>query len=84
MVFSQGDSCYVIFDLEIGEFVLCFVVVDGEVDGMLYIDGLDVFLYVLGLDFLEGVFVVQDDEEDMGGQNFKVMDFCDIWVVLMD
>lgn len=82
MVSSQGDSRYVTFNLETGEPALRFAVVDGEIDGTSHTDGLDVFPHALGPDYPEGVFVVQDDEEDTGGQNFKLMDLRDIRAAL--
>ncbi|WP_412545564.1 phytase [Maricaulis sp. MIT060901] len=82
IVSSQGDSRYVTYDLDTGEPALRFAVVDGALDGTSHTDGLDVFPLPLGPEFPEGVFVVQDDEEDSGGQNFKLIDLRDIRAAL--
>lgn len=74
IVSSQGNSRYAAYDIETGEPAGRFAIVDGLLDGSSHTDGLEISAANLGPDFPEGVFVVQDDEEDTGGQNFKIVD----------
>lgn len=74
IVSSQGDSAYAAYDLESGAFSGRFRVADGDIDGTSHTDGLDVHARPLGDAFPAGVFIVQDDEDDDGGQNFKLVD----------
>lgn len=71
---SQGDDSYAVFDLETGAFIDRFRVTEGVVDGTSYTDGIEVFAHALGPDYPEGVFLAQDDEDNQGGQNFKLVD----------
>lgn len=74
VVSSQSADAYSVYALETGEPVARFGIVDGVVDGVSHTDGLDISAASLGSAFPEGVFVVQDDEDDTGGQNFKLVD----------
>ena len=72
---SQGDDRYAIYERE-GEnkFIGRFAIVDSEkIDGTSSTDGIDVCNMNLGKNFSNGVFIVQDDENDKGAQNFKVV-----------
>lgn len=82
VVSSQGDNAYAAFDLESHEFVTRFRIVDGAVDGVTHTDGLDISTANLGPDFPAGILVVQDDENETGGQNFKFVDLRSLTVVL--
>lgn len=82
VVSSQGDNAYAAYDLETREFVTRFRIVDGTVDGVTHTDGLDISAAPLGPDFPAGIMVVQDDENDTGGQNFKFVDLRAVIAVL--
>lgn len=82
IVSSQSDNAYVAYDLETHEFVTRFRIVAGAVDGVTHTDGLDISTANLGETFPGGIFVVQDDENETGGQNFKFVDLRSLTVVL--
>ncbi|GLK53714.1 phytase [Maricaulis virginensis] len=82
VVSSQSDNAYAAYDLETHEFVTRFRIVDGAVDGVTHTDGLDISTANLGETFPGGIFVVQDDENETGGQNFKFVDLRSLTVVL--
>lgn len=82
VVSSQSDNAYVAYDLETHAFVTRFRIVDGAVDGVTHTDGLDISTANLGETFPGGIFVVQDDENETGGQNFKFVDLRSLTVVL--
>ena len=71
---SQGDSAFAVYDLETGIYETRFAIVDGEVDGTSETDGIELYPAPLGEAFPQGVFVAQDDADDTGGQNFKIVD----------
>ncbi|TGY90135.1 phytase [Marinicauda algicola] len=75
---SQGDSAYAVYELETGAYVERFRIADGTVDATTETDGIEVFAGDLGPAFPQGVFVAQDDADDSGGQNFKIVDLADI------
>ncbi|MBR9824268.1 MAG: phytase [Alphaproteobacteria bacterium] len=74
VVSSQSANTYAVYELETGAPAARFQIVDGLHDRVTHTDGLEISAASLGSDFPEGVFVVQDDEEDTGGQNFKIVD----------
>lgn len=74
VVSSQGDNTYAVYDLESHAFVTRLQIVDAVIDGATHTDGLDISAADLGPEFPAGVLVVQDDENDTGGQNFKFVD----------
>ena len=74
VVSSQGDNTYAVYDLESHAFVTRLQIVDAAIDGATHTDGVDISAANLGPDFPAGVLVVQDDENDTGGQNFKFVD----------
>ena len=82
VVSSQGDNAYAAYDLETRDFVTRFRIVDGTVDGVTHTDGLEISAVPLGPDFPAGIMVVQDDENDTGGQNFKFVDLRSVTAVL--
>lgn len=82
VVSSQSDNAYVAYDLETHAFVTRFRIVDGAVDGVTHTDGLDISTANLGETFPGGILVVQDDENETGGQNFKFVDLRSLTVVL--
>jgi len=74
VVSSQGDNTYAVYDLDSRAFVTRLQIADAAIDGVTHTDGLDISAANLGPDFPAGVLVVQDDENDTGGQNFKFVD----------
>jgi len=72
---SQGDNRYAIYEREgDNKFIGRFAIVDSEdIDGTSETDGIDVCNMNLGPNFSNGGFIVQDDENDKGPQNFKVV-----------
>ena len=77
---SQGDDAYVIYTRE-GEnkFIGRFSVVDSEtIDGTSGTDGIDVCNMNLGGQLSNGNYIVQDDVNDIGNQNFKIISWSDI------
>ena len=71
---SQGDSAYAAYTLPEGNYAGRFRIADGAVDGASHTDGLEVHAAPLGQAYPQGLMIVQDDEEDTGGQNFKLVD----------
>ena len=78
---SQGDSTYAVFDIGSGNFLGRFAVSGGDIDRTTETDGIEVFSGDLGTDFPAGIFIAQDDSEDSGGQNFKLVDLRDLEAV---
>ena len=77
---SQGDDTYVIYSREgQNNFIGRFSIVDSEtIDGTSGTDGIDVCNMNLGGQLSNGIFVVQDDVNDNGNQNFKVISWDNI------
>jgi 3-phytase len=73
VVSSQGDSAYAVFALADGALIGRFEINGGEIDRTSETDGIAVHAMALP-GFPDGVFIAQDDEEDSGGQNFKIAD----------
>lgn len=78
---SQGDSAYAVFALPDHAYVGRFAIVDGVVDGVTETDGIEATSTALP-GFPAGVFLAQDDADDTGGQNFKLVDWTDIAAAL--
>jgi 3-phytase len=78
---SQGDNAYAVFALPEGRYMGRFSVVDGAIDGTSDTDGIDVTSRPLP-GYPRGLLVIQDDEDDKGGQNFKLVDWADVAVAL--
>jgi 3-phytase len=73
---SQGDSTYAAFDRQAPHaFIKRFRVERGEscIDGVTGSDGIEATSQNLGPAFPHGVFVTQDDTNDVGTQNFKLV-----------
>ncbi len=77
---SQGDDTYVIYTREgQNKFIGRFSVVDNNtIDGTSSTDGIDVCNMSLGGQLSNGAFIVQDDVNDIGNQNFKIISWNDI------
>ncbi len=72
---SQGDSRFAVYERHgQNKYVGSFQIVnDGVVDEVTGTDGIDVTNADLGPLFPNGVFVAQDDKNDTGNQNFKLV-----------
>ncbi len=72
---SQGSDTFVVYQRGgSNEYVTSFQIMAGNgVDEVTGTDGIDVTSVPLGPSFPSGVFVVQDDENDSGNQNFKLV-----------
>jgi 3-phytase len=71
---SQGSNSFVVYDRRPPHAaVKTFTVDAGTVDAVSYTDGLDVLSTPLGAAFPEGVFIAQDDRNDSGNQNYKLV-----------
>ena len=81
VVSSQGDSAYAVFDLETAELIGRFEIAGGEIDRTTETDGIDIHAGALP-GYPEGLFLAQDDAEDTGGQNFKIVDLTDVRLAL--
>ena len=73
-VSSQGDSTYAVFELETGNAAGRFRIADSDtIDATTETDGIEVYPGSLGAEFPMGAFLAQDDVENSGGQNFKLV-----------
>lgn len=81
VVSSQGDNAYAVFDLADRSLVGRFEINGGTLDRTSETDGIDLHAQPLP-GHPEGVFLAQDDEEDSGGQNFKMTDLAAIRTAL--
>ncbi|MDQ3529949.1 MAG: phytase [Actinomycetota bacterium] len=71
---SQGSNDYVVYERQgDNRYVTRFGISAGAVDAVSYTDGIDVLGFGLGSVFPEGVFIAQDDRNDNGNQNFKLV-----------
>ena len=71
---SQGSNDFALYERGgANGYVGRFGVEAGSVDAVSYTDGLDVTNFPLGSAFPEGAFVAQDDRNDSGNQNFKLV-----------
>ncbi len=71
---SQGNDSYVVYERGgANAYVLTFAVAAGSVDRVTATDGIDVTNFGLGSRFPEGVFVVQDNTNTGGNQNYKLV-----------
>jgi 3-phytase len=82
LVSSQGSSDFAVYQLDPFGYVGRFRIVDGVVDGVDGTDGIAVTGVPLGLEYPEGLFVAQDDDNADGNQNFKFVAWDDIASVL--
>jgi 3-phytase len=74
-VSSQGSNSYAVYDRGgSNEFIRSFTIGNGNgIDGTSASDGVAVTTKPLGSAFPHGVFVAQDDADDGGRQNFKLV-----------
>ena len=72
---SQGNSTFVVYDRAVPNEYLCTFAVGegGGIDAVTGTDGIDVCATALNSTFPSGLFVVQDDKNDGGNQNFKLV-----------
>lgn len=71
---SQGNDTFVVYDRQAPNApVKTFAVEAGTIDAVSYADGLDVISAPLGVQFPEGAFISQDDRNDGGNQNYKLV-----------
>jgi 3-phytase len=70
---SQGSDEFVLFDRISGAQRGRFRIASGAVDGVTHTDGIDVTSDFLGSTYPTGMFVAQDDRNDTGNQNFKLV-----------
>ena len=77
---SQGDDTYTIYSRgDVNNFIGRFSVVDSKtIDGTSSTDGIDVCNMNLGGRLSDGIFIVQDDVNDVGNQNFKIISWGEI------
>ncbi len=70
----QGNNGFAVFRREgNNEYLGSFGIRQGVVDRVTHTDGIDVTNVTLGPAFPQGVFVAQDDKNDSGNQNFKLV-----------
>ena len=71
---SQGNSTFAIYDRRTpNAYLRSFSVVGGSIDAVTGTDGIDVLGFPLGSAFPQGVFVAQDNTDNSGRQNFKLV-----------
>ncbi|MBA2385354.1 MAG: phytase, partial [Actinobacteria bacterium] len=70
---SQGSDSFAVYSRASNAYVKSFTIRRGKIDGVTHTDGIDVTSGHLGSAFPDGVFVAQDDENDSGNQNFKLV-----------
>jgi myo-inositol-hexaphosphate 3-phosphohydrolase len=71
---SQGSDSFAVYQRRgSNRYVMSFFVGRGRIDGVSHTDGIDVTSRDLGPSFPRGVFVAQDDEDESGRQNFKLV-----------
>jgi 3-phytase len=77
---SQGSSDYAVYRREgNNDYLVSFEIVTGNgIDGVTNADGIDVVSESLGPKFPCGLFVTQDDRNDRGNQNFKLVSWQDV------
>ncbi len=79
IVSSQGNDRFSVFRREgKNEYITSFAISGGTVDRVTHTDGIDVVNLPLGRRFPTGLFVAQDDRNDDGNQNFKLVRWGDI------
>jgi 3-phytase len=74
---SQGDSAYALFALPGGRYIHRVRIGGGLIDAVTGTDGLEATSRPLP-GYPRGIIVVQDDKDDSGGQNFKIVDWHEI------
>jgi 3-phytase len=79
---SQGSDDYAVFDRQSGAYRGRFRIADAGIDGVTHTDGIDVTSSGLGAAYPGGLFVAQDDRNDGGNQNFKLVSWTSIAAAL--
>ena len=79
---SQGSDEFVVFDRVTSAQRGRFKIAAGAIDGVTHTDGIDVTSVAVGPGFPSGVFVAQDDRNENGNQNFKLVPWNVIAVAL--
>ena len=82
-VSSQGDNAYAVFDLESKRLLGRFEINGGDIDRTSETDGIEIHAQPLP-GYPMGIFLAQDDMEDSGGQNFKIVDLRDVMAGLLE
>lgn len=77
---SQGSSEFVVYERSLGNaYVMTFEIGSGNgIDSVSGTDGIDVISVDLGPSFPLGAFVAQDDSNDSGNQNYKLVPWDEI------
>jgi 3-phytase len=76
---SQGSDSFAVYRRAgSNAYAMSFRVVSGRVDGVTHTDGIAVAARRLSPRFSTGVFVAQDDRNDRGNQNFKLVSWSTI------
>ncbi len=75
---SQGSNDFVVYDRQSGAYVTRFKIGAGSVDGVSGTDGIEAVNVNLGSNLPAGAFIAQDDRNDSGNQNFKIVSWADI------
>lgn len=70
---SQGTDDFAVFDRQSDSYRGRFRIGDAAIDGVNHTDGIDVSSASLGPAYDGGLFVAQDDRNDNGNQNFKLV-----------
>jgi myo-inositol-hexaphosphate 3-phosphohydrolase len=70
---SQGSDDFAVFDRQTGAYRGRFRVAEGSIDAVTHTDGIDVTSANLGGHYSGGLFVAQDDRNNSGNQNFKLV-----------
>jgi 3-phytase len=75
LVSSQDANAFMVYRREDDhEYLGCFTVgAGGGIDAVTHTDGIDASPVALGPNFPEGIFIAQDDEDESGLQNFKLV-----------
>ncbi len=79
IVSNQSEDSFVVYDREHdNRYLHTFWIRAGVLDEVSQTDGIEVTSAALGSRFPYGLFVAQDDKDDLGGQNLKLVDWADI------
>ena len=79
---SQGDSAYVLFDLETGRMAGRFRIGGAGSEATSDTDGIELALGDFGPDFPQGLLVVQDGDNAPDAQNFKLVSWARVLTAL--
>ena len=79
---SQGSDDFAVFDRQSSQYRGRFKIVSAGIDGVTHTDGIDVTSAQLTAGYSTGLFVAQDDRNDAGNQNFKLVPWSAIALAL--